>query len=164
MSSQEQFRIIERVKIINRLPGAEFDSFNFLQINKIHLLLRRCLSAILETLKRLRQRISKLTVQHRRKRRIVDGVISRLCRIINNFTAIHKNHKLIIVYMDHGTVGYRIVRTLGILPAADLHASCKHRLITHVFRFIDLKPLITQIPLYQICCCLDNSHNFSPFP
>ena len=40
MRPQEQLRIIEVVKIIHRVPGAEFDSLDFLQVHIIDLLRR----------------------------------------------------------------------------------------------------------------------------
>ena len=50
MCTQKQFCVIKIIKIIDRISGTEFDSFDLLQIDKKSLLHRRRLSAEFETI------------------------------------------------------------------------------------------------------------------
>ena len=101
MSPQEKFRVVKAVKIINGIPGAEFDPLDLLQINVIYLLDRWCYSAVTDPVKGFSQCLAELAVKQGRKGRIAYLVISLFCRIVNNLSAVYQHHKLIGIYVDH---------------------------------------------------------------
>ena len=64
--SQKQFRIIETVEIIDRIPGSEANPLDLLQIDEINSLILRCCPAKLETFPDIPQAFLDLPLKQRR--------------------------------------------------------------------------------------------------
>ena len=94
---------------------------------------------------------------------MIHFVISRLCCVIYNLASVHQHHKLIVVYMNHGTIRHDIVRSLFIFPTADQCSFGKNGLIPHIICFNDFQPLICKCTSNCLRYCLNNSHYAPPY-
>ena len=148
MRTQEQFRIIETVKIVDRISCSEADSCDLLQINIVHFLRLRRSAAEAETVESILQRLPELTAEHGRLSEILDGIVSRLRRIIDDPSPVRQDHKLVLIHMDHRTIGKNIRTSLLFTPFAHDNTSGTHRLCVHLVRFHYLQPLILKTSFY----------------
>ena len=109
MCTEEQFAVVERVKIVDRRAGTELDSLDFLQVDEEHRLLRGRHTAELDTAERLCDARPELPVEERGRRREVDFIVAGLRRVVDDLPAVEKHHELILADVNDRPVGNEIL-------------------------------------------------------
>ena len=155
VSPQEQLCIIEIIKIVHCITGAELNPLDLLEIDIKHLLIHWGRSAEFQSGKGLLKSLVKFSVEHGRQRRILYGIVSRFCRIVDHLSPIRQDHELIVVNMDHRSVRYSIRCTLAASAFFCINALDKDAAFAHFSGFDSLQKLVIYCRSYGSCHCID---------
>ena len=156
----KQLCVVEIVKVLQCIPGAELDALDLLQVDKVHLLGSGGLPAEFDPAEGFLDGVLQLPVEHGGGGRQVYFIVARLGRVVNDLAAVHQQHHLVDSHMDHGAVGNNIFRPLLVAAAliAHLHPSGADCGCCHIVRLYDLQPGIRQAAGYGTCDCFQNAH------
>ena len=162
--AEKELRVVEGIKVVHRRRCAETISLDLLEVDEEHLLLAGRHAAELDTIKRIAERLTELSVEKRGGTRVVDGIIALFRRVVDNLSAVHQHHELVLLDDNAASVAH-IIRTalrVGAFARANRLGTGKNGAFSHLVRFEELKPLIRKTAADCGDCCFDKTHITPP--
>ena len=164
MCAEKEFRVVEGIKVVHRRRRAEAISLDLLKIDEENLLLSGRHTAELDTIKRIAERLTELSVEERGRTGIVDRIVALFRRIVDNLSAVYQHHELILLDDNAASVAH-IIRTalrVGAFSRANRLCSGKNSAFSHLVRFKELKPLIRKTASDCGDRCFNKTHITPP--
>ena len=162
--AEKEFRVVEGIKVVHRRRRAEAISLDLLEIDEENLLLSGRHTAELDTIKRIAERLTELSVEERGRTGIVDRIVALFRRIVDNLSAVYQHHELILLDDNAASVAH-IIRTalrVGAFSRANRLCSGKNSAFSHLVRFKELKPLIRKTASDCGDRCFNKTHITPP--
>ncbi len=164
VGAEEQFRVVEGIKVLDRVRGAELDSLDLLGVDEEDLLRGRRSSAVFDTSEHFLQGVAELSVEQGRSRGVLHFVVALFSCIVHDLAAIHQQHELVRIDMDLGTVADDIGAALrvGAFAGSYRNTAGEHGASAHVVRLKNLEPLVPETASDRANRRFNKSHNLFP--
>ena len=159
--AEKEFRVVEGIKVVHRRRRAEAISLDLLKIDEENLLLSGRHTAELDTIKRIAERLTELSVEERGRTGIVDRIVALFRRIVDNLSAVYQHHELILLDDNAASVAHIIRTALRVGAFSRANRLCSSA-FSHLVRFKELKPLIRKTASDCGDRCFNKTHITPP--